>query len=116
VGATYGRLSRASSAVELPPEAEGLRVVAVAGYVPNEVIMTGRSVSELERLSLGEALRRMSLRDLQLLGRELGAERFTLQVREHLAPLLRLTRSARRSEIPLERPPLSPEELRELSA
>ncbi|MCS6899366.1 MAG: PhnD/SsuA/transferrin family substrate-binding protein [Myxococcales bacterium] len=116
VGATYGRLSRTSSAVELRPEAEGLRVVAVAGYVPNEVIMTSRKVSELERLSLGEALRRTSLGDLQLLGVELGVERFSLQVGEHLEPLMRLTHRARSSEIPLQRPLQFSEELGELSA
>ena len=104
VGATYGRLSRTSSAVELPPEADGLRVLAVAGYVPNEVIMVNRRVSELESLSLGEALRRMPLGELKLLGAELGVERFSLQVGDHLEPLLRLTRQARRSEVPLERP------------
>lgn len=102
VGATYGRRLRASNVVELSPEVEGLRILATVGFVPNEVIMANRSVSELERLSLGEAFRRMTLRELELLGPHLGVDRFTLNVQHHLEPLLRLTRRARSSAPPPE--------------
>jgi phosphonate transport system substrate-binding protein len=108
LGATYGQLSRTTGRIQLPAEAgTGLRVVAVAGFVPNEVILAGRRVSSLERLSLGESLRRRSPEELRWLGPELGAERFSLQVTRHLEPLRRLTRIARQSDAP-PRMPLQP--------
>lgn len=101
VGATCARVSRSSGALSLPPGGEGLRIVAVAGFVPGEVIMATRAVSALSRLSLGEALRRLGASELRLLGESLGVERFSLNVEGHLAPLARMTSHARRSDVAL---------------
>lgn len=98
VGATYAKVSR-SGALSLPPGSAGLRILAVTGFVPSEVLMATDAVSPLERLSLGEALRRMTHHELALLGEELAVERFSLRVEGHLEPLARMTSLARHCEV-----------------
>lgn len=104
VAACYGVRDDHSSALELPIRGSALRILAVAGPVPSDVLLSGRSVDPATAERLAAAL--VSLDDVALspLRELLGIERFVRPSPRHLDPLssLRaLARDARVTAIPV---------------
>lgn len=103
VAASYGRLRR-DGTLSLPHSDPSLSVLAVAGWVPSDVIMVSpRLVPDLGD-AVGHALSRMTPDELAPLGPAFDTERFAVADDGHLDDLRALVARARVSSVSSEPP------------
>jgi ABC-type phosphate/phosphonate transport system substrate-binding protein len=100
VGATYASFRRFSSALELSPSAAGLRILAVAGSVPSELVMVTRAVPRAAASRLREALVSLDIGAIEPLRAALSVGRLVPARVDHLDKLEVLMNRARLGSLP----------------
>lgn len=95
VAACYGTKGDSAASVELPLRTDDLRILAVAGAVPSDVLLARRTLDPAVVEIVSRALARLDDGGLFPLRQLLGAGSFVRASPDHLAPLSSLRRLAR---------------------
>lgn len=104
VAACYARRLR-HGAMSLPHEGSDFRVLAVAGWVPSDVVMASARVPVSLAAAIGAALSRMTREGIEPLSDFLDTERFAIADDAHLDDLRAMTTRARVGRVASEAPP-----------